>query len=171
MTNNLPVPVGQQLATKATDGLRADLLRADDRRAELYAAGDYVTLAFVVNEARKIKADLDAFVRECEENVAALMPNKKEVIDGLGVVEKRTTSSRKWESDVLLRTLVRRTLDPDQTGELKVENIKSLLSLLEQVLPLTASLGWRVTPLREYGINVDSYSEVTYGRSNIQITN
>lgn len=171
MTTNLPVPAGQQVATTATDGLRADLLRADERRAELYAAGDYVTLAFVVNEARKIKADLDAFLRECEENVAALMPNKKEVIDGLGVVEKRTTSSRKWESDVLLRTLVRRTLDPDQTGELKVENIKSLLSMLEQVLPLTASLGWRVTPLREYGINVDAYSEVTYGRSNIQITN
>lgn len=171
MTNNLPVPAGHEIAQSTTGGLRADLLRADDRRAELYAAGDYVTLAWVVNEARKFKADLDAFVRECEENVAALMPNKKEVIDGLGVVEKRTTSSRKWESDVLLRTLVRRTLDPDQTGELKVENIKSLLSMLEQVLPLTASLGWRVTPLREYGINVDSYSEVTYGRSNIQITN
>ena len=168
---NLPVPVGQQVATTATDGLRADLLRADDRRAELYAAGDYVTLAWVVNEARKIKADLDAFVRECEENVAALMPTKKEAIDGLGVIEKRTASSRKWESQDLLRTLVRRTLDPEGTGELKVEHITTLLGLLEQVLPLTSSLGWRVTPLREYGINVDSYSEVTYGRSNIQITN
>lgn len=171
MTNNLPVPVGHQVAQSATSGLRADLMRADDRRSELYAAGDYVTLAFVVNEARKIKADLDVFVRECEENVAALMPTKKEAIDGLGVIEKRTASSRKWESQDLLRTLVRRTLDPDGTGELKVEHITTLLGLLEQVLPLTSSLGWRVTPLREHGINVDSYSEVTYGRSNIQITN
>jgi len=63
------------------------------------------------------------------------------------------------------------TRDGKPSGELKTENIMQLLGLLEQVLPLTGSLGWRVTPLREHGINVDSYSEVTYGRSNIQITN
>ena len=171
MTTNLPIPAGNEIAQSTTTGLRADLMRADERRAELYEAGDYVTLAWVVNEARKFKFELDAFVRECEENVAALLPNKKEIIDGLGVVEKRTTSSRKWESPELLRHLVRTTLDPENTGELKTENIMELLGLLEQVLPLTSSLGWRVTPLREHGINVDSYSEVTYGRSNIQITN
>lgn len=171
MTNNLPVPVGQQVATRETSGLRADLLRADDLRAELYLAGDYVTLAWVVNEARKIKADLDTFVRECEENVAALMPNKKEAIDGLGVIEKRTTSSRKWDSESLLKDLVRRNLDPDGTGEITLERVFNLIEALKKALPLTASLGWRVTPLREDGYDVDQYSEVTYGRSNIQITN
>lgn len=171
MTTNLPVPVGQQVATTATDGLRADLMRADDRRAELYAAGDYVTLAWVVNEARKVKADLDAFVRECEENVAALMPSKKETIDGLGVIEKRTASSRKWDSEGLLKDLVRRNLDPEGTGEITLERVFDLIEALKKALPLTASLGWRVTPLKEDGYDVDKYSEVTYGRSNIQITN
>lgn len=171
MTNNLPVPVGNEIAQATTTGLRADLMRADERRAELYAAGDWATLAWVVNEARKIKFELDAFVRECEENVAALMPNKKEAIDGLGVIEKRTTSSRKWESPELLRHLVRGTLDPDGTGEFKTENVLRLIGLLEEVLPLTASLGWRVTPLKENGIDPARFSEVTYGRSNIQITN
>jgi hypothetical protein len=168
---NLPVPVGHELAEQATTGLRADLMRADERRAELFRAGDWVTLAWVVNEARKIKFELDTFVRECEENVAALMPNKKEAVDGLGVLERRTTSSRKWESPELLRKLVRDTLDPDRTGEVKVEQVMKLISTLEQVLPLTPSLGWRVTPLKENGVNIDAYSEVTYGRSNITITN
>lgn len=146
-------------------------MRADDRRAELYAAGDYVTLAWVVNEARKIKADLDAFVRECEENVAALMPTKKEAIDGLGVIEKRTTSSRKWDSEGLLKDLVRRNLDPEGTGEITLDRVFTMIEALKKALPLTPSLGWRVTPLKEDGVDVEQYSEVTYGRSNIQITN
>ena len=171
MTNNLPIPAGQDVAQTTTTSLRQDLMKADERRAELFKQGDWETLAWVVNEARKVKADLDAFVRECEENVAALMPNKKEAVDGLGVIERRTTSSRKWESPELMRKLVRDILDPDRTGEVKVEQVMKLISTLEQVLPLTPSLGWRVTPLKENGVNIDAYSEVTYGRSNITITN
>jgi hypothetical protein len=171
MTNNLPIPAGQHLAHTTTTTLRQDLMKADERRAELFRAGDWETLAWVVNEARKIKFELDTFVRECEENVAALMPNKKEAVDGLGVIERRTTSSRKWESPELMRKLVRDILDPDRTGEVKVEQVMKLISTLEQVLPLTPSLGWRVTPLKENGVNIDAYSEVTYGRSNITITN
>jgi hypothetical protein len=70
-----------------------------------------------------------------------------------------------------MRKLVRDILDPDRTGEVKVEQVMKLISTLEQVLPLTPSLGWRVTPLKENGVNIDAYSEVTYGRSNITITN
>ena len=62
MTTNLPIPAGNEIAQSTTTGLRADLMRADERRAELYEAGDYVTLAWVVNEARKFKFELDAFV-------------------------------------------------------------------------------------------------------------
>lgn len=168
---NLPVPVKRELAQMTSEGLQNDLLRADDLRKELVEAGDWQSLAWIVNEIRKVKADLDALVRECEENVAAMMPNKKESIDGLGVIERRTTSSRKWESPELLRHLVRSTLDPERTGEVKVEQIMRLIATLEEVLPLTSSLGWRVTPLREHGIDPDFYSETTYGRSNIQIIN
>jgi len=168
---NLPVPVKRELAQMTSEGLQNDLLRADDLRKELVEAGDWQSLAWIVNEIRKVKGDLDALVRECEENVAAMMPNKKESIDGLGVVERRTTSSRKWESPELLRHLVRSTLDPERTGEVKVEQIMRLIATLEEVLPLTPSLGWRVTPLKENGIDPDFYSETTYGRSNIQIIN
>lgn len=169
---NLPIKANSGLAARdATQSIQQDIMKADDLRAALVKEGDWQSLAWIVNEIRKVKADLDALVRECEENVAAMMPNKKETIDGLGVIERRTTSSRKWESPELLRHLVRSTLDPERTGEVKVEQIMRLIATLEEVLPLTSSLGWRVTPLREHGIDPDFYSETTYGRSNIQIIN
>jgi hypothetical protein len=168
------VPVEDSVvALDTTNSLRKDLLRADDRRAELVAAGDWQTLAWGLVEMKKIKADLDALVREVEENIAALLPDKKATVDGLGVLERRTSSSRKWDSEGLLRDLVRKYLDPEQTGELTVtwETVSGLIAMLQKALPLTGSLGWRVTPMREHGINPDDYSEVTYGRSTVQITN
>jgi len=169
---NLPIPANSGLAARdATQSIQQDILKADDLRAALVKEGDWQSLAWIVNEIRKVKADLDALVRECEENVAAMMPNKKETIDGLGVIERRTTSSRKWDSEGLLRHLVRSTLDPEGTGELHYENVLALIDKLKAALPLTGSLGWRVTPLKENGIDVDSWSETTYGRSNIQIIN
>jgi hypothetical protein len=166
------VPVEDSVvALDTTASLRADLLRADDRRRELVAAGDWTTLTYGLVELRKIKADLDALVREVEENVASLLPDKKVVLEGLGVLERRTTSSRKWDSEGLMRDLVRATLDPDGTGEVHLDNVLNLIDLLKKVLPLTGSLGWRVTPLRENGIDPENYSETTYGRSTIQITN
>jgi hypothetical protein len=43
------------------------------------------------------------------------------------------------------------------------------MKVLKEVLPMTASLGWRVTALREVGIDPEQYSETTYGRQTIQI--
>lgn len=166
------VPVGDSVvALDTTASLQADLLRADDRRRELVAAGDWQTLTYGLVEFRKIKNDLDALVREVEENIASLLPEKKVALDGLGVIERRTASSRKWDSEGLLKDLVRATLDPEGTGEVHVQNVMNLIELLKKVLPLTGSLGWRVTPLREHGVAVDDYSETTYGRSTVQITN
>lgn len=166
------VPVGDSVvALDSTTSIQQDLLRADDRRRELVAAGDWTTLTYGLVELRKIKNDLDALVREVEENIASLLPEKKVVLENLGVIERRTASSRKWDSEGLLRDLVRSTLDPDSTGEIHVQNVLNLIDLLKKVLPLTGSLGWRVTPLREHGVAVDDYSETTYGRSTVQITN
>lgn len=164
------VPVGDSVvALDTTATLRSNLLRADERRAELYRAGDWLTLAYAVTELRKVKSDLDALVRETEENVAALLPEKKVAVDGFGVIEKHTTTSRKWESAELMRHLVRSTLDPEGTGEITLPRVFTLLETLAEVLPLTPSLGWRVTALKDRGVDVGEFSDVTYGRSNITI--
>lgn len=166
------VPVDDSVVVlDQTKTLRTSLLNADNQRAQLFAAGDWNTLLYGLAELRKIKTDLDALVRETEENVAALLPEKKVIVDGFGVVERRTASTRKWESDNLMRHLVRTQLDPDGTGEITLPRVFALLETLTAVLPLTASLGWRVTALKEAGVDVDNFSETTYGRSTIQITN
>jgi len=36
-------------------------------------------------------------------------------------------------------------------------------------LPFTASLGWRVTALKEIDVPIDKFSETTYGRQTITI--
>jgi hypothetical protein len=51
-----------------------------------------------------------------------------------------------------------------------INNVVMLIDTLKAVLPFTASLGWRVTALKELGIDVSEYSEATYGRQTVQIT-
>lgn len=147
------------------------LLIADDMRAELVQEGDWLQLCYAVEGLKAIKRDLDTLLRECEEDVANLLPDKKVVVEGFGVVERRTASSRKWDSETLLMDICRRVLDPDGTGEIKVSAVVDLITVLKKMLPITGSLGWRVTALKDAGIDPDNYSDVTYGRKSIQITN
>lgn len=147
------------------------LLIADDMRAELVRQGDWLQLCYAVEGLKAIKRDLDILLRECEEDVANLLPEKKVAVPGFGVVEKRTASSRKWDSETLLMDICRQVLDPDGTGEISVSSVVDLIAVLKKMLPITASLGWRVTALKDAGIDPDRYSDVTYGRKSIQITN
>lgn len=154
---------------RSEGGMRAALLHADTLRQELADRGDWAQLLYAIEGLRALKGDLDALLRSCEDDTARLLPEKKMVLDGFGVVESRTTSSRKWDSEPLLRDLCRQVLDPDQTGEIDASAIPELLRVLKAVLPMTASLGWRVTALKEQGVDPEQYSEVTYGRKTIQI--
>ena len=119
---------------------------------------------------KQIKADIDILLRATEDDITRLLPEKKQFVEGIGTVERRTTSTRKWQSENLMRDLCRSSLDPEGTGEITVGSIAQLIDNLTAVLPLTASLGWRVTALKELGINPDEYGEATYGRHTVQIT-
>jgi len=158
-----------EFVERSEGGMRNALLHADTLRQELAERGDWAQLLYAIEGLRALKADLDTLLRSCEDDAARLLPQKKMVLDGFGVVESRTTSSRKWDSEPLLRDLCRQVLDPEQTGEIDAAAIPELLRVLKAVLPMTASLGWRVTALREQGIDPEQYSETTYGRKTIQI--
>lgn len=144
-------------------------LDADDLRAELAEAGNWEGLAHGLQAFRGMKAALDVVIRAIEDDCAAHLPDKKVVAEGLGVIERRSTTSRKWDSENLLQHIVRSTLDPEYTGEVAIENVFTLIQTLKAVLPFTASLGWRVTALKELDIPVDKFSETTYGRQTITI--
>lgn len=152
-------------------GLRGAILHADTLRQELADRGDYTQLLYAIDGLRTIKADLDALLRDCENDAARLMPDKKMVIDNLGQVERKTSISRKWESEELLTQILKAALTDQQTGEISPQLLARVGSILKAALPLTASLGWRVTGLEALGINIDDYCDKTYGRQTIQITN
>ena len=158
-----------EFVERSEGGLRTALLHADTLRQELAERGDWAQLLYAIDGLRQLKADLDTLLRSCEDDAARLLPDKKVAIDGFGVVERRTTSSRKWDSEPLLNDLCRHILDPEGTGEITPSAVAELLRALKAVLPVTASLGWRVTALKKLGIDPEQYSETTYGRKTIQI--
>jgi hypothetical protein len=158
-----------EFVERSEGGLRTALLHADTLRQELAERGDWNQLLYAIEGLRTLKADLDILLRSCEDDAARLLPEKKVVVDGIGMVERRTTSSRKWDSEPLLKDLCRMILDPGGTGEITAASVAQLMKVLKEVLPMTASLGWRVTALKAIGIDPEQYSETTYGRQTIQI--
>ncbi len=163
--------VNQLERMPSADNFQQALLMADTLRAELVEAGDWLQLCYAIEGLKAIKKDLDILLRACEEDAANLLPEKKVLVDGFGVVERRTAQTRKWQSDELLMDVCRRVLDPDGTGEIQPSAVMELISVLKRIMPITGSLGWRVTALKEQGIDPDDYSEVSWGRKSIQITN
>lgn len=145
------------------------LLDADYARQQLAEQGDYVALAYGLRAFRDMKAQLDVLIRAIEDDVASLMPDKKVVVDNFGTLERRSTTSRKWDSENLLQHIVRMTLDPEFTGEVKYENVFDLIQVLKAVLPFTASTAWRVTALRDNDVPIDQFCDTTYGRQTITI--
>jgi hypothetical protein len=145
------------------------LLDADDMREELAEQGDWLSLAHGLDSFKRMKAELDILIRAIEDDCAAHLPQKKVVVEGFATLERRSTTSRKWDSEGLLRYMVRDVLDPDHTGEINYDRIWDLIEALQKALPLTASLGWRVTALKELNMPVDSFSETSYGRQTITI--
>jgi hypothetical protein len=108
-------------------------------------------------------------VQAIEADIYDLLPQKKLPVEGVGLIEKRRSSSKKWDSESLLNDIVNFSLD-NGTGEVTPTDVFNLIETLKKVLPLTASLGWRATALKDIGVDVDNYTEVTYGRPTVQIT-
>jgi len=144
------------------------LIAMDDFRAELAEAGDWNALAHGLVALQDFKKNLQAVMDAIEIDIHKNLPEKKVVVEGLGIIERRTATTRKWESDVLLNHIVREYLD-NGTGEITPEMVMNLIDGLKKVLPFTPSLGWRTTALKEIGFDPDSYSDVSFGRKTVTI--
>lgn len=164
------VPVHHNTALTPVNGLQNALMVTDEMRAELALQGDTEQLLQGLEYLKSIKRDLDTLIRATEDDIVRLMDDKKMVFDGIGVVEKKTAVTRKWDSEGLLKHLVRTSLDPEGTGEITLDAVFGLIENLKMVLPLTSSLGWRVTELTKLGIDTDEFSEKTFGRTGLTVT-
>ena len=142
---------------------------------ELAEAGDWealvrgvVPLAAIMKQLR----ELEAFAKQ---RTAETMPEKRLTVEGVGTVERRAaTQRRKWDSEELLRKILVQALVDTETGEIKadtpMEAADVVMHEVLECLPVTPSVGWRVTALKARGFDADEWCETTYGAPTIQIT-
>jgi hypothetical protein len=124
----------------------------------------HVELADVIRRLRDV-------AQTVEDRLAEVMPQRLEV-DGLPILERRRGVERRaWQSDELLRTVIRRSVDPEGTGELPSgpEIVERVTEVIERVMPVTPSLGWRATALRAMGLDPDEWCETKLGRARVVV--
>lgn len=144
------------------------LMQMDDYRVDLFENNDYESLSHGLVNLIDFRNNLTALIQAIENNLYEILPDKKNFIEGVGTVEKRRSSSKKWDSEGLINDIVRSKLD-NGTGEISPADVFNLIETLKKVLPLTQSLGWRVTALREENIDTEQYCDVTWGRPTVTI--
>ena len=172
MTDLVPVT---PIVPSAVQTLREQIAAADTQRQALVEAGDLDALAAGLAQLRQITADMRLLAQAVEDDVVSLMPDKRYTLQGVGTLERRKgTDRRQWDSLELARLLVLAELVDPATGEIDrtgdpVEVVGRVVAALVACAPFTSSMGWRVTALRDRGINPDEWATTTPGRTTVQI--
>ena len=165
----VPLP---EIATGEGGALLANfqnaLMAIDDYRQQLATNNDWESLCYGLANLVEFKQSLAALVDSIQGDIYKIMPDKKAVIEGLGTFEKRRSNSKKWDSERLLNDIVSEKLD-NGTGEITPTDVFELIDMLKRVLPLTASMGWRVGELKKENVNTDDYCDVTWGRPTVTV--
>lgn len=77
---------------------------------------------------------------------------------------------KRWDSERLLSHLVGMAqVDADGVKADPETSRRRLVELLAEVLPLTGSLAWRVTALRDRGVDPDEWCDKEKGRPTVQV--
>lgn len=158
--------------------LRLALLRLDEQRAALAAAGDTAALAWGAADLEAVIGDLRDLHRATRADLARLVDadhagrrgRPTTTIEGLGIVEVWGGMERRnWQSSALLKLLLLRAIT-DADGAFihdltPLDLVDHVFAVLNDCLPLTGSLAWRVgmrgkgNGLRGYGIEVEDYCD------------
>lgn len=144
----------------------------DQQRQMLSDRGDLDGLSLGLDQLRTLLADLRDLAQLVEADVANMMPAKTWEVEGVGTLERRTSAVRKsWDWDRLLPTLIRLSIDPEQTGEMPdaPELIARFSQLVADVIGVTPSKGPRVAALKSLGLQPDEWCEASPGRTTVQI--
>lgn len=128
--------------------LRDAIASADAEREELAALGDTESLAIGLVGLRMLVRDLRTLADATEDDLARVMGEQRErmlAIEYVGIFKRqRSTTRREWQSVDLARRLV---VEAMERGE-----INHPLDVVELLLR-HGSITWRVTPLRESGLD------------------
>jgi hypothetical protein len=102
------------------------------------------------------------------------MPERKVVVSGVGIVERKAKITRRnWDSEELLRKIVVNALVDQETGEIPsspVEAVHQVVAEIRACVPFTGSTAWRVGALKERGYDPDEWCEENKDGYSIQFT-
>ena len=169
MTQEIAIQEQRIVSNNYLASFQSALMAMDDYREQLAKTGDWNTLANGLVNLNDFKTNLIMLIQQIELDIYELMPDKKTVIEGVGILEKRRANTKKWNSEELLEQIVSRKLQTE-TGEVHPSDIFDLIDTLKRVLPLTGSLGWRTGELKKENIDIEDYCTVTWGRQTISIS-
>lgn len=134
-----------------------------DDVAALVEAGDWEALIRGLEPLQQVLGDLRLIEQQVKRGIADTMPERRVTVEGVGTVERKAKVTRKnWDSDELLRKIIAVAILDRETGELPSSPMIAadlILQELRAVMPITGSLGWRVTALRERGFDPDEWCE------------
>ena len=163
MTNNVEKVAGLPEQQQPVLALREAIARMSDSVRALAEQGDYEALVRGLEPLQQVIGDLRIIENEAKRAIADTMPDRKVTVEGVGTVERRLKVTRKnWDSDELLRKIVAAAVVDPTTGEIPSSPIEAADRILQEIracLPITGSLGWRLTALRERGYDPDEWCE------------
>jgi hypothetical protein len=146
----------------------------EDAAISLIDRGGAEAVAGLLAEVRSVRTALGLRERAIEELLVDIMLEDTMTVTGIGTFRLRHGRDRKgWDSEELLSTVIRRSLDPEGTGELPAtipEVVERIRTGVFAAAPITPSMQWRVTALRDQGIDPDEWCTSTPGRTTVQIT-
>jgi hypothetical protein len=126
----------------------------------------------VIAEMRKRLSDVHQMLDDFLIEAADGRPGDLSLANGGMVTVEPPSTSRSWQSDDLLREVVRRVFDPEGTGVLDdaaIAAIDQLVPVLATVLSMSRSTPWKVTGLKDLGIDPDEYAEKRVGRNRVKV--
>ncbi len=172
-------PYVAEIETSAhTPGLMAlvdALTQLDQVRADLAKDGNWEALAWGKKNLGEFKKQLATVADNIDADIARLLPSKTVDVDGLGRIEvSRPNKYGDWESDKLLRWLVRRSLVDPETGERREMDVDEaadrIYTEVAECMPVRASTQWRTGALKERGVQLDEWCTKSPGKTNVRIT-
>ncbi|MEO1063632.1 MAG: hypothetical protein AAFZ07_19625 [Actinomycetota bacterium] len=150
----------------------AFVLSLDDRRQELVDAEEWEILADLLEAIRVWIVEFQRIESLVEVDVHRMLPYKKASTEQVDAEKDWTGGTVHWESDRLLARLLNLWAFDPETGELTVPmaDLRSLAVILGRALPLTKSLQWRVTGIRDNGLEPDDFRDRKGGRPKVITT-
>lgn len=169
----MSIDIADTSALLVARGLHHVIDALDTEAQHAIDGADVEELAHLHVALVKAKQRLATICTIVEQVLVDVMPDKRLELPGLPVLERRRGTDRKaWQSVDLLDELFRRAVVDTTTGEVLDDEAlirQRLHEVLVDCVPFTGSLGWRVTALRDLGIEPDEWCQTSPGRVSIQV--